>query len=173
MQWSSFFPDEPLTRPYPTFDGRCVLYPKRQNLRDYLRWRQVDCHINNLYNTTFWALVQQGNMSGTEAELFLKGTLSKDKNEILFSRFGINYNNEEEVYKKGTTIYRDYPDYKVQENEETEGKEKQLSKTQAEKERKRKLKAVIKVEHVDVIKDEFWDKRPWLLANSRGRLAEE
>jgi len=43
MQWSSFFPDEPLTRPYPTFDGRCVLYPKRRNLRDYLRWRQVDC----------------------------------------------------------------------------------------------------------------------------------
>jgi len=64
-------------------------------------------HINNLYNTTFWALVQNGNMTGTDAELFLKGSLSKDKNEILFSRFGINYNNEEEVYKKGTTIYRD------------------------------------------------------------------
>lgn len=43
MQWASFFPDEPLTRPYPTFDGRCVLYPKRRNVRDYLRWRQVDC----------------------------------------------------------------------------------------------------------------------------------
>jgi len=46
-------------------------------------------------------------MSGTDAELFLKGSLSKDKNEILFSRFGINYNNEDDVYKKGTTIYRD------------------------------------------------------------------
>ena len=29
-----------------------------QNIKDYMRWRQVDCHINNLFNTTFWALVQ-------------------------------------------------------------------------------------------------------------------
>jgi len=64
-------------------------------------------HINNLYNTTFWSMVQQGGQSPTEAELELKGSLSKDKNEILFSRFGINYNNEPEVYKKGTVIYRD------------------------------------------------------------------
>ena len=67
-----------------------------------------------------------------------------------------------------------YPDYEGQESGQAAGNEKQQpSKTQAEKERKRKQKAVIAVEHVDVIKDEFWDKRPWLLANSRGRLAEE
>jgi hypothetical protein len=36
----------------------------------------------------------------------LKGTLSSDKNEILFKRFGINYNNEEEIYKKGSVVYR-------------------------------------------------------------------
>lgn len=29
-------------------------------------------HINNLYNTTFWALQQKGGMSGTEAEKELK-----------------------------------------------------------------------------------------------------
>ena len=27
----------------PTFDGRTVCYPTWENLRDYLRWRQVDC----------------------------------------------------------------------------------------------------------------------------------
>ena len=27
----------------PTFDGRAVCYPSWENLRDYLRWRQVDC----------------------------------------------------------------------------------------------------------------------------------
>lgn len=42
-QWSQFFPDTPLTRPFPTFDGRTVLYPKRKILRDYLSWRQADC----------------------------------------------------------------------------------------------------------------------------------
>ena len=29
-------------------------------------------HINNLYNTTFWAMVQKGGMGTTEAEAELK-----------------------------------------------------------------------------------------------------
>lgn len=33
--------------------------------------------------------------------------MSGDKNEILFSKFHINYNNEPEIYKKGSTIFRD------------------------------------------------------------------
>jgi tRNA(His) guanylyltransferase len=33
MQWSTFFPDRTLERPFPTFDGRCVAYPKRKILR--------------------------------------------------------------------------------------------------------------------------------------------
>ncbi len=40
-----------------------------------------------------------------------------------------------------------------------------LSKTQAEKERKRQAKATISVEHIDIIKDDFWDQRPWLSSN--------
>ena len=39
----------------------------------------------------------------------------------------------------------------------------EVSRTQAEKERKRQAKATIRVEHTDIIKDDFWDKRPWLL----------
>jgi tRNA(His) 5'-end guanylyltransferase len=64
-------------------------------------------HINNLYNTTFWALVQQGGMDPQEATQRLSGTFSADKNEILFKEFGINYNNEPECFKKGTVLYRD------------------------------------------------------------------
>ncbi len=66
----------------------------------------------------------QGGMSNTDAEQELKvghhstndpgcrqltscqGTVSADKNEILFKRFGINYNNELEIYKKGSVLYR-------------------------------------------------------------------
>lgn len=33
--------------------------------------------------------------------------MAADKNEILFSRFHINYNNEPEIYKKGSVIFRD------------------------------------------------------------------
>ena len=48
-----------VTRPLrtPSFDGRIVLYPSLDDVKAYLSWRQVDTHINNLYNTTFWALV--------------------------------------------------------------------------------------------------------------------
>ncbi|KAI5287382.1 hypothetical protein KEM52_001613, partial [Ascosphaera acerosa] len=107
--WSRHFPDQPLAQEMePAFDGRAVLYPSDTNLRDYLCWRQADCHINNLYNTTFWSLVLQGGMENQEAEVALKGTLAADKNEILFSRFGINYNNEPEMYRKGSVVYREY-----------------------------------------------------------------
>lgn len=37
----------------------------------------------------------------------LQGTVSSDKNEILFSRYGINYNNEPEMCKKGSVVFRD------------------------------------------------------------------
>lgn len=66
--WNTYFPDSPLSPPLPSFDGRAVCFPSVQNLRDYMSWRQVDCHINNLYNTTYWALIQQGNLDAHTAE---------------------------------------------------------------------------------------------------------
>ena len=76
----------------PSFDARIVLYPSLCDLKAYLSWRQVDCHINNLYNTAFWALVQQGNLTKDAAHQRLKKTLANEKNEILFNEFSINYN---------------------------------------------------------------------------------
>jgi tRNA(His) 5'-end guanylyltransferase len=35
-----------------------------------------------------------------------QGTFSKDKHEILFQRFKINYDKEDEVWKKGSVVYR-------------------------------------------------------------------
>uniref|UniRef100_A0A8C7KAG2 Probable tRNA(His) guanylyltransferase n=1 Tax=Oncorhynchus kisutch TaxID=8019 RepID=A0A8C7KAG2_ONCKI len=91
-QFSSSYPLYP-----PGFDGWVVLYPSNRNLRDYLSWRQADCHVNNLYNTVFWTLVQK-------ADSPLHRTLAADKNEILFSQFDINYNNEPLVHRKGTVL---------------------------------------------------------------------
>lgn len=36
----------------------------------------------------------------------LKGTVSSDKNEMLFHDFGINYNNELPIFRKGTILLR-------------------------------------------------------------------
>lgn len=81
-----------------------VIYPNEKVLHDYLCWRQVDCHINNLYNTCFWTLVGEGK-SEREAEKILRVTDSSGKNEILFSR-GINYNNELPMHRKGSIVAR-------------------------------------------------------------------
>ncbi|CAH2066918.1 unnamed protein product, partial [Iphiclides podalirius] len=71
-----------------------------------MKWRQADVHINNLYNTTFWTLVQEGKLSPAQAEQRLCGTVSGDKNEILFKEFKINYNNEPEIFKRVGSLDR-------------------------------------------------------------------
>ncbi|XP_059473605.1 probable tRNA(His) guanylyltransferase [Neocloeon triangulifer] len=137
FHWPQFF-DIPLKYP-PSFDGRVVLYPTTQNLRDYLSWRQADCHINNLFNTVFWALVLKGGLTNSEAEQRLSGTFSSDKNEILFSEFGINYNNEPQLFRKGSVLIR----CKQKKGEEVE--EGRINKE-------------IVILNEDIINDSFWIK---------------
>jgi tRNA(His) guanylyltransferase len=55
-KFDEYFGIKPLK--IPSFDARVVLYPAIEDIKAYLSWRQVDCHVNNQYNTTFWALVQ-------------------------------------------------------------------------------------------------------------------
>ncbi|ABN67249.2 predicted protein [Scheffersomyces stipitis CBS 6054] len=155
--WNEEFPEKKLKQSrLPNFDARAVLYPNFALIKDYFSWRQVDCHINNLYNTTFWALVLKGGMTPQEAENRLIGTVASDKNEILFSQFGINYNNEPEIFKKGTIIMREL-------DEEDSRDEKELSARQKQRIDKKRKKAEIKLLHEDLITSEtFWSSRPWL-----------
>jgi tRNA(His) guanylyltransferase len=125
-----------------------VVYPGIEEVKDYFKWRGVDsksvhhsketkltfrsAHINNLYNTTFWALVQQGKMSakeahqelsvssdrtslslGTDRHITIQGTFAKDKHEILFKRFEINYNQLPEQFRRGSTVVRIPPNTSV------------------------------------------------------------
>jgi tRNA(His) guanylyltransferase len=135
FHWPGCFgSDTPLRYP-PFFDARAVCYPTVRNVRDYLSWRQADCHVNNLYNTAFWALVNMGGMTPAEAEKALLGTDAAAKNELLFSRFGINYAKLPEEFRKGTTLaWSDSGESPLPE-----------------------------VLFVDIIGNEFWDRRPGLL----------
>jgi tRNA(His) guanylyltransferase len=47
------------------------------------------------------------------------------------------------------------------------------SKTQTENDKKRRAKACIVVDHLDIIKNDFWDRRPWLLSNKPGKIPKE
>lgn len=59
--WDRFFSDpkqgEITKRKYDAwFDARPKEYANYCSVINYFRWRQIDCHINNLYNTTLHAL---------------------------------------------------------------------------------------------------------------------
>lgn len=174
FNWKTYFPELELKYP-PSFDGRIVVYPGKQEIRDYFAWRQADTHINNLYNTTFWALVQHGGMTAREAETRLKGTLSKDKHEILFSSYNINYNTLPERFKKGSVLIREIADSAplniptaecddLSVNPASAGEvEPTEPKRVGKREKKRAPPTVVRIVHVDIIKDEFWAARPELL----------
>ena len=156
FHWAAFFPDTPLQYP-PAFDGRVVLYPTQRILRDYLCWRQADCHINNLYNTVFWALVQDAGLTKMDAQERLKGTNSGDKNEILFSQFGINYNSLPQLFRKGTIVIRApvAPENTVVNAGVAGGDKKRAAAIKKDR--------PLLVLHEDIIRDDFWKAYPDIL----------
>ncbi|XP_052431062.1 probable tRNA(His) guanylyltransferase [Carassius gibelio] len=157
--WKEYFGEQPLLYP-PSFDGRVVLYPSNRNLRDYLSWRQADCHINNLYNTTFWTLVQKGGLTKIQAEERLSGTQAADKNEILFSEFSINYNDESPMHKKGTTLIWE----KVNETTTKWIKKQDEGETEMNVTRIRKQ---VTSHSSDIIGDQFWEEHPDILESDQ------
>lgn len=93
----------------------------------------VTAHINNLYNTTFWSLVH-GGQTESQAHETLKGTMSSDKNEILYKQFQINYDKLDAIFRKGTALAWD--DRPVKDDT--------------------KPKAKLRTLHVDIIGIAFW-----------------
>jgi len=172
LHFKDFFPNEVL-KDVPMFDGRCVCYPDEKILKDYLSWRQVDCHINNLYNTCFWELVKREKLSTEDAHKRLKGTQSGEKNEILF-KFGINYAKEPAIWRKGTILIRipheKNKDSQHKEEEKTETEEivsetnrKDSENTDKSKNKKTKssapkLRWELITLHEDLIQESFWEK---------------
>lgn len=144
-KWKDFFHQKELKYP-PYFDGRAVCYPSVEILRDYLAWRQVDCHINNQYNTCFWELVKSGK-SKSEAQNFLKGTQTGDKEKLL-KQFGIDYHKLPAMFRQGSSIFWDKEDITMMQEKEKPGGNS--------------LKRVI-VEHCNIIEPSFWAAHPTIL----------
>ncbi|KAL2932094.1 tRNA(His) guanylyltransferase 1 [Bienertia sinuspersici] len=137
-KWNEFFMEKEMEYP-PSFDGRAVCYPTSKILRDYLSWRQVDCHINNQYNTCFWTLVDfkertsghQNKRCKSEAQNELKGTQTEQKNDLL-TKYGIDYTALPDIFRLGSCVFRD--------------------------------KEIV-IEHCNIIDDGFWEAHPWILGN--------
>ncbi|KAJ7548619.1 hypothetical protein O6H91_07G019600 [Diphasiastrum complanatum] len=147
MKWSQFFPDKKLQYA-PCFDGRAVCYPTEAILLDYLAWRQVDCHINNQYNTCLWMLVEAGK-SSEDAQKILKGTQADYKNELLYTQFGINYSTLPEIFRKGSSLFR--------------RKEEEIVKFKDGLPIKR-IRSKVVVEHCDIISQQFWEEHAYIIS---------
>jgi tRNA(His) guanylyltransferase len=87
-----------------------------------------------------------GGKSPAEAQAVLKGTVANFKNELLFSQFAINYNDLPARFKKGSVVIRQQQPVG---GEQTAGTAKSRS-----------LPTVM---HVDVIRDDFWERHPEIL----------
>ncbi|KAI8980123.1 tRNAHis guanylyltransferase [Trametes punicea] len=187
FNWPKYLSDTPL-KYCPSFDGRIILYPSAQHVRDYFSWRQADsksslsAHINNLYNTVFWALVARGGQTTTEAHAALRGTVSSTKHEILFSRFGINYNDLPARFRKGSVLVRaeahTKPGHQVSEPMDETAADAGTSAlappntlndatadVQNPKKQKTRTRTTIELLHCDIIGDDFWAARPNILAD--------
>jgi tRNA(His) guanylyltransferase len=111
---------------------------------------QVDTHVNNQYNTCFWALRKSGR-SGSEAQEALRGTLTGAKNEMLFSHFSINYNNLPARVRKGSVVIWEQKLVAVKEL--------------ADGSPVMRLHREPLVVHEDIIGDVFWEQHPEILGN--------
>lgn len=146
----------------------------------------VDCsqdtHINNLQNTCLWNLVKpppsakpefSSPMTTTAAQKFITENApdSARKNELLFARFGMNYNNEDALFRKGTTIYyrelaetgAEQPETDAQVAEGSAAGERRPAKRRSPKSKRRRE---LVEEAIDIIGNDFWDSNPYLLARS-------
>lgn len=170
FNWSKYILGTPLKYP-PTFDGRIVLYPSQKEVKDYFAWRQADTHVNNLYNTVFWALVLQGGKTTTEAHAVLRGTVSSQKHEMLFNQFQTNYNSLPARYRKGSILIREEVPAIIDiiapgdPADIFEGTSAEPNMALSGRSKKRKPDTVVQVLHCDIIKDDFWNERPNLLSD--------
>jgi tRNA(His) guanylyltransferase len=81
--------------------------------------------------------------------MYVQGTNSAQKHEIMFSRFKINYNNLPERFRKGSIVLREDIDPDVQ--------------TPVMK-KASKAKTKVVVLHCDLIGDQFWQERLGILS---------
>ena len=129
-----------------------VCYPSDETLRDYLSWRQADCHINCQYNSAFWGLVANGS-SREEAQRRLAGTQTEAKNEILFAECGINYSQLPPMHRRGTILVRH--------------REREVVKQTPDGMEVVRPRTRVVVLHDDLVGDtQFWRDHPQLLASS-------
>lgn len=86
------------------FDCRAFVLPKHK-ATEYFEWRQKDCFRNCVHSVAFYEIAEGANRGfATER---LHGVSSDEKQELLFSEYGINVNDIPPKRKRGRTLKRE------------------------------------------------------------------
>lgn len=124
-------------------------------------------------------------MAAQEAHKRLSGTVSSEKNEILFSQFGVNYNTLDPIYRRGSIMLWEPEAEEVSINAQEQAKSEtaeelpgRVSSANAEsnsylahasfqptrKSKTSKANMNLVLVHEDMLKDLWWsDVRPYIL----------
>jgi tRNA(His) 5'-end guanylyltransferase len=86
------------------FDCRICQLPNENLVVDYFRWRNEDAHRNALNAHCYWALRKEG-AGVRQATDEIAGMSVRDKNELLFTKRSINFNDLPSWQKRGTGLY--------------------------------------------------------------------
>lgn len=85
------------------FDCRISEFPSKHLVVDYFRWRNSDAHRNALNGYCYWTLRGEG-MSASSATNMLKNLSVAQKNELLFQRRALNFNDVPSWQKRGVGL---------------------------------------------------------------------
>jgi len=102
-----------------------------------------------LYNTCYWHLVKSG-VSAQDAQREVGQAKSEQKHELLFSRFGVNYNSLPPLHRKGSVILRVSVPAMTYETSELP------QQHEAKQDEASGGRAPWCVVHEDIISDSFW-----------------
>lgn len=182
--WYKYFTtrEHDLKRPPVHFTGRSILFGCHRTLVDYLRDQYELCHQRNLDNITLSAMTGEDTFVGNvrtdgapvwseeEAKKWVKKASKADKNERLFSEYGINYNNVPEYFKKGSTIVFDgdlmagilLSTYKLRSNKTNKLMEKEFAELDITKQEK-----LFKILHTNLKDQSFWNNYGSLVSEDK------
>ena len=86
------------------FDCRVSQLPNQGLVIDYFQWRAADALRNALNSHCYWAMRNSG-WNAKRASRKLEGKSVAEKNELLFSRFNLNFNQIPAWQKRGLGMY--------------------------------------------------------------------
>ena len=92
----------------PMFDSRVFILPNFVEVTNYLIWRQQDAVRNSILNSTYYELAKLPDLGKKQARKMMYGLNTKQLQELLFKKTGINWNNYDRSFKNGVAIFKKY-----------------------------------------------------------------